>query len=147
MHHRLLRSASTLFFFLIVVSTHLQAQSNDEQAIRHLLTQQTIAWNAGNIDAFMLGYWNNDSLLFIGKNGPKYGFKTTLENYKKSYPNTASMGKLTFDLLQVKRLSARYFSVVGKWHLKRSVGDVQGHFTLLLKKIGKQWRIVSDHSS
>ncbi|WP_207491764.1 YybH family protein [Aridibaculum aurantiacum] len=134
-----------LLICFLQFSSH--AQSKDEQAIRNILAEQTTAWNAGDIEGFMKGYWKNDSLLFIGKSGPKYGFDATLQNYRKSYPDAATMGKLTFDILQVKRLSAIYFSVVGKWHLQRTIGDAQGHFTLLVKKIGKEWRIVQDHSS
>jgi ketosteroid isomerase-like protein len=141
-------SIAIIFILLsLLVATVSSAQNKDEQAIRNLLHKQTLAWNNGNLEAFMQGYWKSDSLLFIGKNGPKYGYNTTLENYQKSYPDTASMGKLKFDILQVNRLSDRYFSVVGKWHLQRSIGDVQGYFTLLFSKIGKQWLIVSDHSS
>ena len=73
--------------------------------------------------------------------------KQTLENYKKNYPDTLAMGKLDFDLIEVKRLSALYFFVVGKWQLTRSIGTLKGHFTLLFKKINKKWVIVADHSS
>ena len=68
-------------------------------------------------------------------------------NYKKGYPDTAAMGKLNFDILEVKRLSVMYFFVVGKWHLTRSIGDVGGHFTLLFKRVKNKWLIVADHSS
>jgi hypothetical protein len=57
------------------------------------------------------------------------------------------MGELTFTLLEMKSLSKNYFSVVGKWHLKRTIGDLSGHYTLLLKKIKGVWVIVKDHSS
>jgi hypothetical protein len=95
----------------------------------------------------MQGYWKNDSLLFIGKNGPKYGYAITLANYKKGYPDTAHMGKFTSTILSVKKLSKKYYFVVGKWYLKRSVGDVSGHYTLLIRKINGEWVIVADHSS
>ena len=95
----------------------------------------------------MKGYWENDSLMFIGKSGVTYGYKNTLENYKKNYPDTAAMGKLTFTLIQVKRLSPEYYHVTGKWHLKRTIGDIGGHYTLLFRKIKGQWVIISDHSS
>lgn len=136
-----------LLISAILLSITTTAQNNDEQTIRNILKRQNADWNAGNIDAFMKGYWESDSLMFIGKNGVTYGWQNTLNNYKKNYPDTATMGKLHFDILSVKRLSVLYFSVVGKWHLTRSVGDVQGHFTLLFKKVNKQWVIVSDHSS
>jgi hypothetical protein len=95
----------------------------------------------------MIGYWQNDSLLFIGKNGPKYGHQTTLNNYKKGYPDTTAMGKLTSTVISLKKLSHEYYFVVGKWHLTRTIGNIEGHYTLLLQKIKGRWVIVADHSS
>jgi ketosteroid isomerase-like protein len=132
---------------LVLIPVLSFCQNKDELAIKAVLDEQTKAWNKGDLQSFMNGYWESDSLVFIGKSGPKYGYKTTLENYKKSYPDTAAMGKLKFDILQVKRLSIIYFFVVGKWHLQRSIGDVEGHFTLLFKKVKTKWVIVADHSS
>jgi uncharacterized protein (TIGR02246 family) len=123
------------------------AQSADEKAIRNLLRTQNEAWNRGNLDEFMHGYWESDSLMFIGKSGVTYGYQNTLKNYKKGYSDTAQMGKLFFDILQVKRLSADYYWVLGKWFLKRSVGDVGGQYTLLFRKIKGRWVIIADHSS
>jgi ketosteroid isomerase-like protein len=136
-------------FLLFCIATSLGsfAQSKDEQAIRAVLQKQTEAWNRGDIKNFMNGYWENDSLLFIGKSGPKYGWETTLKNYEKGYPDTASMGKLAFTILQISKLSAEYYFVVGKWQLFRSIGDVGGHYTLLFRKIKNKWVIVADHSS
>lgn len=139
------------FFILIAVFSCLAgnalSQSHDEQAIRHLLNKQTIAWNHGDIEGFMNGYWKSDSLMFIGKSGVTYGWNNTLNNYKKGYPDTTAMGQLAFDILVVKRLSPEYFQVVGKWILKRTIGDLSGHYTLLMRKIHGAWVIVADHSS
>ena len=85
--------------------------------------------------------------MFIGKSGITYGWQKTLDNYKKNYPDTASMGKLNFDLLSVQPVSENYFFVVGKWHLTRSIGDVGGVFTLLFRKVKNKWVIIADHSS
>jgi hypothetical protein len=123
------------------------AQNKDELQVRSLLEQQRQDWNNGSIEKYMEGYWQNDSLMFIGKSGITYGWQNTLNNYKKGYPDTATMGKLKFDILQVKRLSMMYFFVVGKWHLTRSIGNVEGHFSLLFKKVKNKWVIVADHSS
>ncbi len=135
------------FTILLLISISSYSQNNDEITIRKILNYQTTAWNNGDLTGFMKGYWESDSLLFIGKSGPKYGFTTTLENYRKNYPDTAAMGKLSFQILQVKRLSALYFFVVGKWHLQRTIGDLEGHYTLLFRKIKSKWVIVADHSS
>ena len=61
-------------------------QSQEKEAILEVMSQQEQDWNNGDIDAFMQGYWQSDSLMFVGKNGIKYGWQTTLENYKNSDP-------------------------------------------------------------
>ncbi|HPH84802.1 MAG TPA: DUF4440 domain-containing protein [Ferruginibacter sp.] len=136
-----------LFAFLMMSITMLKAQSKDELIIRQSMNVQLNAWNAGDIDGFMDTYWKNDSLMFIGKSAVTYGWENTRQNYIKGYPDTAAMGKLNFTIIQVKRLSVLYFSVVGKWHLTRTAGNLSGHFTLLFKKIKDKWVIISDHSS
>jgi ketosteroid isomerase-like protein len=142
-----MKKAIYLLLLTFLLANTISAQSKDEQIIRTLIEEQRQAWNTGDKEKFMQTYWRSDSLMFIGKSGVTYGWQKTLDNYKKGYPDTAAMGKLDFDLLEVKRLSVMYFFVVGKWHLTRSIGDVGGHFTLLFKKIKNKWVIVADHSS
>ena len=142
-----MRKIFSVCILTLLVCTSVSAQSKVEQTIRSLLEEQRLAWNTGNLETFMGTYWQNDSLMFIGKSGITYGWQNTLNSYKKGYPDTAAMGKLKFDILEVKRLSVMYFFVVGKWHLTRSIGDVGGHFTLLFKKVKNKWVIVADHSS
>jgi len=139
-----------LFTFLIIsvaFTGFIQAQSKDEKDVRQLLTEQDAAWNRGDIEGFMKGYWLSDSLMFIGKSGITYGWQKTMENYKNRYPDTAAMGKLNFEYIEMKQLSENYFFVVGKWHLTRTIGNLNGAFTLLLRKINNTWVIVKDHSS
>ena len=133
--------------FLTIISFSVFSQTNDETEVRNLLAKQNADWNRGDVDAFMVGYWENDSLMFIGKAGVTYGYKNTLANYKKNYPDTTVMGKLTFTLIQVKQLSPEYFHVTGKYYLTRTIGDASGHFTLMFRKINGKWVIISDHSS
>jgi uncharacterized protein (TIGR02246 family) len=142
-------SLLSLFIFTSVIGVAQTPikKDKDEAAIRQLLAKQTAAWNDGDLSRFMETYWKSDSLMFVGKNGVTYGWTNTLNNYKKGYPDTVAMGKLSFDVLVVKRISDSYFQVIGKWHLKRSIGDLSGHYTLLLKKLNGTWLIVSDHSS
>ena len=123
------------------------AQNKDKQAIQQLLDKQVAAWNTGNIDDFMLGYWENDSLIFMGKNGPTYGYNTTLVNYKKNYPDTAHMGQLAFTITRMKALNTDHYFIIGQFHLKRTVGDANGNFTLVFRKIKGVWKIISDHTS
>ncbi len=142
MKKKIILSLTTLLFI-----TFAFTQTKDEAAIKKVLATQTTAWNSGQIDKFMNGYWQSDSLMFIGKSGVTYGWQKTLENYKKGYPDTAAMGKLDFTIIKTKILSPIYYFVVGKWHLARTAGDLSGHFTLLFKKIKNAWVIIADHSS
>lgn len=138
----------TLLGVLAGMPTHAQkARAADQQQIAALMATQTSAWNKGDIEGFMATYWHSDSLLFIGKNGVTYGWQATLDRYKKTYPDAAAMGKLDFKLLEFKPLASDTYLLIGKWHLERTIGDLQGHFSLILQKIKGQWKIIADHSS
>jgi len=121
--------------------------SPDEQAIRKLMADQVDAWNRGSIDDFMKGYWQDDSLQFVGKSGVSYGYVNALRHYKQTYASPEQMGRLFFTLLKIQPLSPEYCFVTGKWFLKRTVGDIGGYYTLLFRKIEGQWKIVADHTS
>lgn len=133
---------------LVIVCKFSYAQTADSTAIHNIMNEQIKAWNNGNIDDFMKTYWKNDSLVFVGTEAPTYSWQTTLEHYKQSYPDTATMGKLSFNLIQIRSLSTEYYFVIGGWHLKRNKEkDLGGYFTLLFRKINGEWKIVVDHTS
>lgn len=120
----------------------------DRKAILAILNRQTVDWNAGRVEQFMNGYWQSDSLTFVGKAGITYGYTETLANYRKRYPDKASMGTLKFNILQLVFPAHNTAYVIGGWHLTRpEVGDAGGYFTLLWRRIKNRWVIVSDHSS
>ncbi|SDX55306.1 YybH family protein [Hymenobacter psychrophilus] len=124
------------------------AETAARQDILAVLSTQTAAWNRGDVAGFMQGYWQNDSLVFIGKSGLTYGWQPTLDNYRRSYPNPAAMGQLDFSRLQICPLSPDAAQVIGRWHLARpAAGDLQGHFLLVMRRIAGKWVVVADHSS
>ncbi len=122
--------------------------AQEEDHIRKVLQEQQSAWNRGDLEGYMkLGYWNSDSLVFIGKNGPQFGWNKTLANYRKSYPDVQAMGRLEFGDLNVEMLDERHAFVRGAWKLAREKDTLRGYFTLLFRKIDGKWLIVADHSS
>ncbi|MCB0523331.1 MAG: nuclear transport factor 2 family protein [Lewinellaceae bacterium] len=139
------KNISAIYFLLL--TGLLSAQTASETVIREIMATQEAAWNKGDLEAFMEGYWKSDSLKFIGSKGLNYGWQKTLENYKRSYPDPAAMGRLTFSDVTVELISEDAAFVIGKWHLKRKAGDLSGYYTLLWKKIKGEWVIVADHSS
>ncbi|MFT3703642.1 MAG: nuclear transport factor 2 family protein [Agriterribacter sp.] len=142
-----MKKMKILFLAFVLIQANAFAQNADEKAIRKVLDDQILYWNKGDLDNFVKGYWNSDSVMFIGSKGIVYGYQNTLDRYKQSYGDTARMGKLCFEILHVKKLSPEYYFVVGKFFLKRSVGDADGHYTLLFRKIKGEWKIIADHSS
>jgi hypothetical protein len=137
-----------LILFIFNIGLIYSQSEKDKFSITGLMDKQATDWTNGNIEAFMEGYWKSDSLMFIGSKGITYGWQSTFDNYKKGYPDRATMGSLKFDILKMDFHSKNTCWLLGKWHLTRpEKGDVGGYFTLIFKKIKGKWLIVSDHTS
>ena len=121
-------------------------QDEDSLEIKKVMSLQEEAWNNGDIEQFMEGYWKSDSLMFIGKNGIKYGWQTTLDNYKASYPDKEAMGKLNFEIIKLEVNGSSAY-MLGEWKLLRKEDTPNGYFTLYWKKIEGKWVITIDHTS
>lgn len=118
----------------------------EESEIREVLRVQETAWNKGSLEDFMQGYWKSDSLRFVG-NGITTGWNATLERYRRSYPDRASMGELRFEYYRFHFASFDACLVTGRYHLNRETDEPSGMFTLLFRKIEGKWVIVYDHTS
>lgn len=107
---------------------------------------QQEAWNKHDLEGFMEGYWKNDSLKFYGSRGITYGWQNTLDNYKKGYPTKAESGTLKFVINDVSKIETESYWVMGEYHLTRPVGNANGTFIIIFKKINGEWKIVADMS-
>jgi ketosteroid isomerase-like protein len=119
----------------------------DRAAITSVLTAQQDAWNQGDLDEFLVGYWRSPDLTFSGSSGISRGWDGVLARYKKNYPDRAAMGQLDFSNLEFHFLGKDAALVLGHWHLKRDKGDVGGVFSLVWQRFPEGWRIVHDHTS
>ena len=138
-----------LIFLLsfLLVTVPLFGQEQSEKEVLKELDRQLQCWNNADLDCFMQGYWKSDSLMFIGKSGVNYGWQTTYDNYKKSYPDKSSMGSLEFEIINSSEISKNSVFIVGKWKLVREAGNLEGHFSLLWRKVDSHWVIIADHTS
>ncbi|MEZ4840714.1 MAG: DUF4440 domain-containing protein [Flavobacteriaceae bacterium] len=138
-----------LMFFIQSCCNNKESSSYEtsKQEITTMMLQQAKDWSNGDLETFMEGYIKSDSLKFVGSRGITYGWQQTLNNYKKGYPTKEHTGTLTFNLLNFDQLADDVFLVIGEYHLKRSVGDANGMFSIILKKIDGKWKIIADHSS
>ena len=123
------------------------AHDADRAAITAVLKAQQAAWNRGDVDAFLVGYWQSPELTFSGSNGVSRGWNGVQARYKKNYPDRAAMGELDFSDLEFRFLGPGAALVLGKWHLKRDMGDIGGVFTLVWQKFPEGWKIIHDHTS
>ena len=123
-------------------------RKESEKAIRAVLDSQVVAWNKGDLDGFMAGYWNSDKLFTISGANTAQGWKALKERYQKSYQaDGKEMGQLKFSELNVEVLAADSALVRGKWEVTMSKETVGGWFTLIVKKFPDGWKVTHDHTS
>lgn len=140
-----------IFYFCCLLAftacTAQTTEAEDKKAILAVMKTQEKAWSNNDLEGFMQGYWKSDSLKFYGSRGLTKGWDQTLANYKKGYPTKEHSGTLSFVIDDISKIENNSYWVMGQYHLKRSVGDANGNFLIIFKKINGEWKIVADMSS
>ncbi|ARV12262.1 DUF4440 domain-containing protein [Gilvibacter sp. SZ-19] len=134
------------YFFITGISLAQSIFDRDKAAIIQVMQDQSKAWSAHDLEGFMAGYWKSDSLKFYGSGGLVKGWQATLDRYKKSYPTADHSGTLKFTIDDVSPAGTDSYTVMGRYHLTRKVGDANGVFLVVFRKINGQWKIVADMS-
>jgi ketosteroid isomerase-like protein len=142
-----MRQLLITIFLLFLGSVALAQDGSAAHQIRSVMDEQVAAWNKGDIDAFMTGYWRSDKLAFVSGENVTRGWQPTLDRYKRTYDSRAKMGTLTFSDLEITVLSKDAAVVLGSWALQREGDKPHGKFTLIFRKFKDGWRIVMDHTS
>ncbi len=119
----------------------------EEAAIRSVISAAQIAWNNGDIDAFMEGFWKSDSLQFISARGLSRGWEATRENYIKGFPERSSMGTVSYEILSLTSLAPNIFILTSRYEITQEVGKREGIFTAIFRKINGKWLAVHYHAS
>lgn len=140
----------TIYLFVLIVVT-LSCSSNatevdDKKAILDVLETQRQAWSNNNLEGFMQGYWKSDALKFYGSGGLTKGWQQTLDNYKRGYPTKEHSGTLNFKIIDISKINHGAYFVMGEYHLLRSIGNADGVFMIIFKKIDGKWKIIADTS-
>jgi beta-aspartyl-peptidase (threonine type) len=152
---RVAMAMAGLFVFFVIVArvrSAAEAPADDakaKKAIQEVLDAQQAAWNKGDLDGFMVGYWKSDDLSFYSGGDKTKGWQATLERYEKKYKSDGKeMGALAFSELDIRVLGDENALVRGRWQLKFKDGKTAGGlYTLWLRKLPEGWRIVHDHTS
>ena len=147
--HRLRRRLATFCTCIMLFAGGGSAvAATPADAITAVLNAQTAAWNRGDLEAFMQGYWNSPDVVFTSRGRVRRGWQATLNSYREHYGTSPeSMGRLEFSDLEVHPLAPNVAWVLGRWTLSGGDADSTGVFTLLFSRIAGSWRIVMDHSS
>ncbi len=119
----------------------------DRAAIADVLTAQQQAWNRGDIDAFMAGYDKADDIIFTSGGKVRRGYAATLEKYRKSYVAAKAMGKLGFQIVEVRWLGPDAALLMGRYRLTETPKAGSGLFTLIFERRPDGWKCVHDHTS
>ena len=141
---------SSIYLLSILACFVLPVSAQKPQAVADILgvmDAQVAAWNRGDVDGFMKGYWNSEKLVFVSGDNVTRGWQPTLDRYKKNYDSKEKMGKLEFREVEVNVLSPDAAVVLGSWNLTREKDNPHGKFTLIFRKLSEGWRIIMDHTS
>ena len=131
------------------VARSAEDDAKAKKAIQEVLDTQQTAWNKGDLEAFMTGYWKSDDLTFYSGGDKTKGWQATLDRYKKKYQGEGKeMGTLAFSELDISIAGEDNAIVRGRWQLKFKDGKAAGGlYTLWFRKTPDGWRIVHDHTS
>ena len=144
-----LSSAIALVLLATELPRTLYATANISirESVTSVLTDQQSAWNRGDVNTFMKGYWDSTDLTFAGASGITRGWQPVLARYEKNYPDRKAMGHLDFSDLEVRPVGDNAALVLGRWHLQRDTGELGGVFTLVFQRFPEGWKIIHDHTS
>lgn len=137
------------FLSLSLVFLFSQCQSKSQTSeLEQLLEKQVAAWNKGDVEGFMEGYFKDSSMQFISKKGVRKGWSATLESYKKHYPSKSEMGTLVFktDSLYFMDDKREFGHITGTWKLIRVSDTPSGYFSLITRKTPLGHKIIIDHT-
>lgn len=141
------RLGGVLLALLVSASCQMhEMRARDRLEIERTLREQDAAWNSGDIDGFMAGYWQSPHLTFSSGDTVTRGWTPTRDRYRAKYASPQLMGRLTFSELEITPLGRDHALVLGRWHLQRDE-PIGGIFSLVMRKNHGRWLIIHDHTS
>lgn len=135
-----------LSFLVLASCSSSFSDAEDIKAIRNILADQQKAWSNYDLEGFMNGYWKSDSLTYFSGGKITQGWQVTLDNYRKKYSSPAETGALRFEIDNITKINDDAYWVMGEYFLTRKVGDINGTFMIVLKRIHGEWKIIGDSS-
>jgi len=129
---------------------HRQNGANDSGAIQAVLDAQIAAWNRGDVEGFMDGYWNSPEFIYVGNKQVTRGWQSMLDRYRQLFksPGAGPMGTLQIDEIQISFLGKDAALVWGTYRVVNPDGKRRGGlYTLVMRRFPEGWRTVYDRTS
>ena len=125
----------------------------DAAAIQAMLLSSASSWNAGDLDGFLDDYLNSDALTFSGSEGVTRGWANVRERYLRTYWAPGMVrDSLSFEDIEVISVGDTDGALaLGRYVLfsreEEGREPASGHFSLVLRRVDGEWRIIHDHTS
>jgi len=116
--------------------------------LQALLDQSARAWNAGDLEGFLITYAHDSATTFVTQRGPIYGFDAIRGRYAARFEPGAVRDSLTFTDFTVRMMGPDYVLSTAHYVLMR--GDsvtATGPFTVIWQHRPEGWRMIHDHTS
>ena len=146
-----MRNTLLLAPLLLIAATACRSTRDDTPTTAEALRvfgDQQMSWNAGVLDEFVSkGYWNDEDLTLFSNGQIVNGYDAVLALYQERF-GQHELGKLSFAGFETVGLTDDLIVVRGQWNIDyQAQDDRRGLFTLVLRKIDGDWRIIHDHNS
>ena len=132
---------------MIATLALIAAATTPQAAIEAAMADSAAGWNTGDLSRFMAIY--APDAMYVAGDKVVRGKPAIAERYARSFADGGNKrGRLTFQPLAWRTLSAVHVVHVARWTLTPADGAPQtGLTTLLFERRKDGWRIISDHSS
>jgi uncharacterized protein (TIGR02246 family) len=137
---------SALIAVCLAAALPARAAEDAPSQIRTVVARMQDAWNRGDFEGYMQGFWN-PGVRFVSGGRLTTGWQAVLDHYKRDYATPQKRGRLTFCDLEIEMLAPDAAQLVGHYDLDRPEAPQHGVNTRLFKKIGGRWVIVLNHVS
>jgi beta-aspartyl-peptidase (threonine type) len=119
-----------------------------QQHLTQLMDESAVAWNRGDLDAFLATYKDDARTAFMAPQ-ITYGLADIRARYERTYfKDGQPKAQLAFGDLRFRPLGANHVLMTGRWYLTDPDGKkAEGYYTLIWENTPDGWKMIHDHSS
>lgn len=131
------------------VSPNAPDEQSSAREVYLLIVRQVAAWNSQDIEGFMAAYWRSPKLVYLDDGEQIFGWDQLYANYLNGFSDRSLMGYLEAQRVKVQMLESDMAYVLLWWDMLmgRPRSKVVGTSTLVVRRLGDEWKIVASHTT